>query len=151
MGPELTFLCNNAYRRNALGNRYPWALGKPASDVWAEVWGDVGPLVEQTMGTGTATWGQGMLLFLERYGYSGNPIDLNRPIRPMAKAWLSWVPVTRSGNPSRSQLDADARPNRSNSLGDGVLPGALTTPPHHQEVPFTDLEPARRSAGLRAQ
>ena len=68
-GPELTFFCNNAYRRNTLGNKYPWALGKPASDVWAEVWGDVGPLVEQAMSTGTATWDEGMLLFLERNGY----------------------------------------------------------------------------------
>ncbi len=68
-GPELTFFCNNAYRRNTLGNKYPWALGKPASDVWAEVWGDVGPLVEQAMSTGTATWNEGMLLFLERNGY----------------------------------------------------------------------------------
>ncbi|MGH9097072.1 MAG: GAF domain-containing protein, partial [Acidimicrobiales bacterium] len=68
-GPELTFFCNNAYRRNTLGNKYPWALGKPASDVWAEVWGDVGPLVEQAMSSGTATWDEGMLLFLERNGY----------------------------------------------------------------------------------
>jgi PAS domain S-box-containing protein len=68
-GPELTFFCNNAYRRNTLGNKYPWALGQPASDVWAEVWGDVGPLVEQAMSTGTATWDEGMLLFLERNGY----------------------------------------------------------------------------------
>jgi PAS domain S-box-containing protein len=68
-GPELTFFCNNAYRRNTLGNKYPWALGKPASVVWAEVWGDVGPLVEQAMSTGIATWDEGTLLFLERNGY----------------------------------------------------------------------------------
>jgi signal transduction histidine kinase/DNA-binding response OmpR family regulator len=68
-GPELTFFCNNAYRRNTLGNKYPWALGKPASDVWAEVWGEVGPLVEQAMSTGSATWDEGMLLLLERNGY----------------------------------------------------------------------------------
>jgi PAS domain S-box-containing protein len=68
-GPDLTFFCNNAYRRTTLGNKYPWALGKPASDVWAEVWGDVGPLVDQAMSTGIATWDEGMLLFLQRNGY----------------------------------------------------------------------------------
>ncbi len=68
-GPELTFFCNDAYRRDTLGEKYPWALGKPASEVWAEIWGDVGPLVEQVMSTGVATWDEGMLLFLERNGY----------------------------------------------------------------------------------
>src|SRR4051794_37572115 len=29
-GPELTFFCNDAYRRDTLGRKYPWALGKPA-------------------------------------------------------------------------------------------------------------------------
>jgi PAS domain S-box-containing protein len=68
-GPELTFFCNNAYRRNTLGDKYPWALGKPASDVWAEIWEDIGPLAEQAMRTGSATWNEEMLLFLERNGY----------------------------------------------------------------------------------
>jgi signal transduction histidine kinase/DNA-binding response OmpR family regulator len=68
-GPELTFFCNDAYRRDTLGKKYPWALGKPASEVWTEIWGDVGPLVEQVMSTGVATWDEGMLLFLERNGY----------------------------------------------------------------------------------
>src|SRR5665647_2661307 len=32
-GPELTFFCNDAYRHDTLGEKYPWALGKPASEV----------------------------------------------------------------------------------------------------------------------
>ena len=30
-GPELTFFCNDAYRRDTLGAKYPWALGRPAA------------------------------------------------------------------------------------------------------------------------
>ena len=30
-GPELTFFCNDAYRRDTLGLKYPWALGRPGS------------------------------------------------------------------------------------------------------------------------
>ena len=30
-GPELTFFCNDAYRRDTLGRKYPWALGRPAA------------------------------------------------------------------------------------------------------------------------
>ena len=34
-GPDLTFFCNDAYRRDTLGRKYPWALGRPAREVWA--------------------------------------------------------------------------------------------------------------------
>ncbi|MFJ8906387.1 SpoIIE family protein phosphatase [Streptomyces sp. NPDC102351] len=69
-GEELTFFCNAAYRRDTLGRKYPWALGRPASEVWAEIWGDIGPRIEAVLGTGQATWDEGLLLFLERSGYT---------------------------------------------------------------------------------
>jgi signal transduction histidine kinase len=69
-GPELTFFCNDAYRRDTLGEKYPWALGRPASEVWAEIWPEVGPRVETVMSTGEATWDEALMLFLERSGYT---------------------------------------------------------------------------------
>lgn len=69
-GPELTFFCNNAYRRNTLGRKYPWALGRPAAEVWAEIWEDLEPRVDNVLSTGRATWDEALLLFLERSGYS---------------------------------------------------------------------------------
>ncbi|WP_197377224.1 SpoIIE family protein phosphatase [Mycolicibacterium baixiangningiae] len=69
-GPELTFFCNAAYRRATLGRKYPWALGRPASEVWAEIWPDIGPRIESVLSTGQATWDVALLLFLERSGYS---------------------------------------------------------------------------------
>ncbi len=68
-GPELTFFCNDAYRRDTLGKKYPWALGRPASQVWAEIWDDIGPRIEAVLQTGVATWDESLLLFLERSGY----------------------------------------------------------------------------------
>jgi PAS domain S-box-containing protein len=68
-GPELTFFCNAAYRRDTLGHKYPWALGRPASQVWAEIWGDIGPRISTVLATGQATWDEALLLFLERSGY----------------------------------------------------------------------------------
>lgn len=68
-GPELTFFCNDAYRRDTLGRKYPWALGRPANAVWEEIWPDVGPRIEQVLATGEATWDEGLLLILERSGY----------------------------------------------------------------------------------
>jgi PAS domain S-box-containing protein len=68
-GPELTFFCNGTYRRDTLARKYPWALGRPASEVWAEIWPDIGPRVEGVMSTGEATWDEALLLILERSGY----------------------------------------------------------------------------------
>ncbi|GAA2440181.1 SpoIIE family protein phosphatase [Streptomyces glaucus] len=68
-GPELTFFCNDAYRRDTLGRKYPRALGRPAREVWAEIWDDIGPRIDTVLATGRATWDEALLLFLERSGY----------------------------------------------------------------------------------
>jgi PAS domain S-box-containing protein len=68
-GRELTFFCNAAYRRDTLGRKYPWALGRPASEVWSEIWDDIGPRIDRVLSTEQATWDVGLLLFLERSGY----------------------------------------------------------------------------------
>lgn len=68
-GPDLTFFCNAAYRRDTLASKYPWALGRPASDVWSEIWVDIAPRIERVLSTGEATWDAALLLFVERSGY----------------------------------------------------------------------------------
>ncbi|MFC9795524.1 SpoIIE family protein phosphatase [Streptomyces sp. NPDC127584] len=69
-GPQLTFFCNAAYRRDTLGGKYPWALGRPVSEVWAEIWQDIRHRVEHVLAGGEATWDEGLLLFLERSGFT---------------------------------------------------------------------------------
>ncbi len=68
-GPELTFFCNDAYRRDTLGSKYPWALGRPAREVWAEIWPEIGPRIDRVLSTGQATWDEGLRLYLQRSGY----------------------------------------------------------------------------------
>jgi PAS domain S-box-containing protein len=68
-GPELTFLYNDSYARTTLGKKHPRALGKPASEVWSEIWKDIGPLIHRVMETGEATWEETLLLILERSGF----------------------------------------------------------------------------------
>jgi PAS domain S-box-containing protein len=68
-GPELTFLSNDTYRQDTLGSKYPWALGRSAREVWAEIWPDIGPRIEAVMTTGVASWEESLLLFLERSGF----------------------------------------------------------------------------------
>ena len=68
-GPELTVLYNDAYARTTLGKKHPWALGKPASAVWPEIWKDIGPRIERVLETGEASWDETLFLILERGGY----------------------------------------------------------------------------------
>jgi len=68
-GPDLTFLYNDAYARMTLGAKHPWALGRPAREVWEEIWPQIGPRIEKVLTTGEATWDERLLLFLERSGY----------------------------------------------------------------------------------
>jgi len=68
-GPELTFLCNDAYRRDTLGLKSAWAVGARSDQVWAEIWHEIGPRIEAVLETGDAFWAETMLLFLERSGF----------------------------------------------------------------------------------
>jgi signal transduction histidine kinase/two-component SAPR family response regulator len=68
-GPQLTFFYNDAYARMTLGAKHPWALGRRADEVWAEIWPEIGPRIRHVLETGDATWDEGLQLFLERSGF----------------------------------------------------------------------------------
>jgi signal transduction histidine kinase len=67
-GKDLTFFYNDAYAPT-LGVKHPSSLGRPANQVWSEIWPDIGPRLESVMRTGQPTWDEALLLFLERSGY----------------------------------------------------------------------------------
>ena len=67
-GPDLIFFCNDAYKPT-LGVKEAWALGAPSTQVWSEIWPDIGPRIDHVLTTGVATWDEGLLLFLERSGF----------------------------------------------------------------------------------
>ncbi|GAA3179306.1 hypothetical protein GCM10010531_36650 [Blastococcus jejuensis] len=69
-GPELVAFYNDAYMRDTLQAKHPWALGRPAREMWAEIWDDIGPRIQSVLDTGVATWDEDLLLFLERSGYA---------------------------------------------------------------------------------
>jgi len=68
-GPDLTFFYNDAYAPT-LGKRAPWAMARPGREVWPEIWPIIGPMLHGVLETGTPTWSDDELLFLERHGYS---------------------------------------------------------------------------------
>jgi PAS domain S-box-containing protein len=68
-GPELTFLCNDAYLPT-VGLRREWVIGSRSDRVWAEIWPDIGPRIERVLATGEATWDEALRLYLERKGFA---------------------------------------------------------------------------------
>ena len=67
-GQERLVLYNDAYSA-LLGSKHPWALGRTADDVWAEVFDVIGPLMQHTLATGEATGADDAAIFLNRSGY----------------------------------------------------------------------------------
>jgi signal transduction histidine kinase/DNA-binding response OmpR family regulator len=67
-GRELTFFYNDAYKA-IIGGKHPRALGRPTSEVWREIWAEIGPLLATAMGGSEGTYVEEQLLIMERNGY----------------------------------------------------------------------------------
>jgi len=82
-GEGLACLYNDAYAASIGSERHPGSLGKPAREVWDEIWPIIGPQIEQVMSGRGATWHVNALVPITRHGrredvywtYSYSPID----------------------------------------------------------------------------
>lgn len=82
-GRDLACLYNDAYRQSIGPERHPGSLGRPAREVWSEIWDIIGPQIEQVMSGGGPTWHVDQLVPITRHGrrddvywtYSYSPID----------------------------------------------------------------------------
>ena len=67
-GKELIKLYNDPYKA-IVGGKHPWALGKPASVVWKDIWQLIDPMLRQVMEKDEGTYAESQLLIMERNGY----------------------------------------------------------------------------------
>src|SRR3569833_398624 len=67
-GEELITLYNDAFV-SVLGQRHPSALGRPAREVWYEIWDLIGAQSDLILKEGKASWHDKVLLIMERNGY----------------------------------------------------------------------------------
>jgi hypothetical protein len=65
-GDERLWLYNHAFSP-ILGNKHPSALGRPISEVWAEAWSDLAPLIDRVF-TGSSIQMADINLLLDRRG-----------------------------------------------------------------------------------
>jgi len=82
-GPELLCFYNDSYRQLIGRERHPGSLGRPAREVWEEIWPIIGPQIAMVMAGGGATWQKNALIPITRDGrlenvywtYSYSPIN----------------------------------------------------------------------------
>jgi len=81
-GPEMTFLYNDAYISVLSLAKHPGSLGRPAREVWAEIWDVCGPLADRVFSKGEAAFVNDVRLYMSRgeyleetcYSFSYSPI-----------------------------------------------------------------------------
>ncbi|HEX5831669.1 MAG TPA: PAS domain-containing protein, partial [Gemmatimonadaceae bacterium] len=69
-GTDLRLIYNDAYRR-VLGAKHPSALGRPGSEVWAEVWPSLAPMLARISAGGPPVYEEEMSFQIERAGVDG--------------------------------------------------------------------------------
>ena len=67
-GEELTYFYNDPYK-SIIGGKHPWALGRPTTEVWREIWNEIGPMLDTAMTGDQGTYVEAQLLIMERNGY----------------------------------------------------------------------------------
>jgi len=81
-GRRMSFLYNDAYLHVLGLEKHPWALGRPADEVWAEIWDVCGPLADKVFRDGEASFVDDVRLLMSRgdvleetfYSFSYSPI-----------------------------------------------------------------------------
>lgn len=66
-GPQHVLLYNEAYT-TLIADKHPFAAGRPAREVFPEIWDDIGPLLRQVHDGGDTVWTENARLPLIRYG-----------------------------------------------------------------------------------
>lgn len=67
-GEDFVALYNDAYAPT-IGDKHPQALGRPAREGWAELWGDLEPLLRDVLEDGKTIAAKDRPFYIERHGY----------------------------------------------------------------------------------
>jgi signal transduction histidine kinase/ActR/RegA family two-component response regulator len=168
-GREATFLYNDAYVDVLGAAKHPWALGRPAHEVWSEIWDVCGPLADKVFRHAEATFIDAIQLFMRRgdfleetwYSFSYSPIvgedgRVGGLFCPSAEVSASVLNARRLGTLSRLSADALREPTVAGACATAI--GTLADNP--ADLPFVLLYVAdgdgreaprlRGTAGLRA-
>ncbi len=127
-GEEGLCFYNDAYRPSLGVERHPRSLGRPAREVWGEIWPVIGPQIEQVMAGRGATWHENQLIPMTRNGvredvywtYSFGPIDDDRSASGVGGVLVVCHETTQQVEGARRLADSEARLNLALSAGRGI-------------------------------
>jgi signal transduction histidine kinase len=154
-GPQLIKIYNDAYRP-ITGHKHPWALGRPAPEVWPEIWDDIKPLVDRAL-AGHATWSDDLMLFMERNGFpeevyftfSYSPIpDDALGIAGMFCACTETTRRVLGERRLRTLRDLAAAPAEARTIADACRLSAAVLAANPQDIPFALIYLTADGAGL---
>jgi len=147
-GRHMSFLYNDAYLHVLGLAKHPWALGRPAAEVWAEIWDVCGPLADKVFRLGEATFVDDVRLMMSRgdfleetfYSFSYSPIrdesgDVAGLFCPSNDVTAKVVGARRSR--TLSELVANALIQKSTTAAGASALATLTKNP--DDVPFALL------------
>ena len=157
-GKEATFLYNDAYVDVLGAAKHPWALGRPASEVWSEIWDVCGPLADKVFQRAEATFVEAVQLFMRRgdfleetwYSFSYSPIvgedgQVGGLFCPSTDVSASVLNARRLGTLSRLSADALREPTVAGACATAI--GTLADNP--ADLPFVLLYVADADGTLR--
>ncbi len=147
-GPAVTFLYNDAYIRVLSLAKHPWALGRPAQEVWREIWDVCGPLADKVFQKGEPSFLDDVRLFMNRgdyleetyYSFSYSPIlDESGKVGGLFCPSAEVTPKVLNARRLRtlSELSADAFLERS--VNNACTSAARTLSRNLDDVPFALL------------
>jgi PAS domain S-box-containing protein len=147
-GPEMTFLYNDAYLHVLGPAKHHRALGRPASEVWAEIWDVCGPLADKVFGNGEASFLDDVQFLMDRgafleetfYSFSYSPIrDESGKVRGLFCPSTDVTPKVVNARRLRtlSQLATDALTEKT-TIG-ACATAARTLSGNSDDIPFALL------------
>lgn len=154
-GPEQWLLYNDAYG-TALGDRHPWAFGRPFREALSDIAPVLGPQVQQVLATGQGFALENVQMTMQRHGkheetfwtYSFSPIQGESGC--FAGVLLFATERTQQINAERSALQARQRHQKSLDNMPGFV--AIVNGPQHileyANETFIAIGGARKLAGL---
>jgi signal transduction histidine kinase len=147
-GPDKTFLYNDAYVSVLSLAKHPWALGRPATEVWAEIWEVCGPLAEKVFSKGEATYVDEVQLFMSRgdfveetyYSFSYSPIrDESGQVGGLFCPSSEVTPKVLNARRLRTLAELTAKSLNEKSTGAACASAFSTLAKNAPDVPFALL------------
>jgi PAS domain S-box-containing protein len=144
-GPENTFLYNDAYI-DVLGiNKHPWALGRPASVVWEEIWDVCGPMSDKVYNEAKSTVGNDVQLFMNRgdfmeevyYSFNYSPVfDENGKVSGLFCPNFETTPKILSVRRTRTLSELAAKALAEKTISAACSTAASTLAKNTEDIPF---------------